>query len=75
MTATYYGASHAVDTFTGSTPTYLLINNDTVATGAAFTDADYTAHRRVALVGATVAKDLAGGRRQVHRGQDRGLQR
>jgi putative ABC transport system permease protein len=61
VTATYDGASHSVNTFTGSTPTYLLINNDTVATGAAFTDADYTAHRRVALVGTTVAKDLAGG--------------
>ena len=61
MTATYDGASHSVNTFTGSTPAYLLINNDTVTGGAAFTDADYTAHRRVALVGTTVAKDLAGG--------------
>jgi putative ABC transport system permease protein len=61
VTATYSGASHSVNTFTGSTPTYLLINNDTIATGSAFTDADYTAHRRVALVGTTVAKDLAGG--------------
>jgi putative ABC transport system permease protein len=61
VTATYDGASHSVNTFTGSTPAYLPINNDTVATGTAFTDADYTAHRRVALVGTTVAKDLAGG--------------
>ena len=61
VTATYDGASHTVGTFTGSTPTYLLIDNDTVATGSAFTDADYNAHRRVALVGTTVAKDLAGG--------------
>jgi putative ABC transport system permease protein len=61
VTATYSGASHSVNTFTGSTAAYLLINNDTVATGSAFTDADYTAHRRVALVGTTVAKDLAGG--------------
>jgi putative ABC transport system permease protein len=61
VTATYSGASHSVNTFTGSTPAYLLINNDTVATGSAFTDADFTAHRRVALVGTTVAKDLAGG--------------
>jgi putative ABC transport system permease protein len=61
VTATYDGASHSVNTFTGSTPAYLLINNDTVATGGAFTDADYTSHRRVALVGTTVAKDLAGG--------------
>jgi putative ABC transport system permease protein len=59
--ATYDGASHTVGTFTGSTATYLLIDNDSVATGAAFTDADYDSHRRVALVGITVAKDLAGG--------------
>jgi putative ABC transport system permease protein len=61
VTATYTGASHTVGTFTGSTPAYLLIDNDTVATGSTFTDADYNAHRRVALVGTTVAKDLAGG--------------
>ncbi len=61
VTATYRGASHSVGTFTGTTSAYLAINNDSVQTGAAFTDADYTAHRRVALLGTTVAKDLAGG--------------
>ncbi len=61
VTATYDGASHSVGTFTGSTSAYLLINNDSIGTGSAFTDADYDAHRRVALVGTTVAKDLAGG--------------
>ena len=59
--AVYLGASHTVGTFTGSTPSYLSIDNDTVATGQAFTDADYEAHRRVALLGPTVANDLAGG--------------
>jgi putative ABC transport system permease protein len=61
VTASYQGASHAVGTFTGTTPSYLPINNDTVAEGAAFTDADYNAHRRVVLVGQTVAEELAGG--------------
>jgi len=61
VTATYEGASHSVNTFTGTTPAYLSIDNDSVTVGSAFTDADYTAHKRVALLGTTVAEDLAGG--------------
>jgi putative ABC transport system permease protein len=61
VTATFGGASHSVATTTGSTPAYLIINNDTVAQGRAFSDSDYSAHSRVLLVGPTVAKDLAGG--------------
>jgi len=61
VTATYGSASHDVSTFTGSTPAYLKIDNDAVHYGRAFTDADYTAHRRVALIGQTVAEDLASG--------------
>jgi putative ABC transport system permease protein len=61
VTATYQGASHSVGTFIGTTHAYLLINNDTVTRGTAFTDTDYEMHRRVAVVGVTVAKDLAGG--------------
>ena len=61
VTATYAGASHSVGTFTGTTNAYLQINNDQVSVGNAFTDTDYLAHRRVALLGVTVAKDLAGG--------------
>jgi putative ABC transport system permease protein len=60
VTAAYDGASHTVGTFTGTTAAYLAIDNDTVSAGTSFTDADYEAHRRVALVGPTVAKDLAG---------------
>ena len=60
VTATYEGASHDVGTFTGSTPTYLLIDNTGVDIGQAFTDEDYTAHRRVALLGRTVAEALVG---------------
>jgi putative ABC transport system permease protein len=61
VTATDNGASHAVATFTGTSPSYLTNNNDTVSTGAAFTDTDYTAHTRVALLGTTVATALVGG--------------
>jgi putative ABC transport system permease protein len=61
VTATYRGASHAIGTFTGTTPAYLQIANDTVSAGSAFTDAQYDDHRRVALLGVTVAKELAGG--------------
>lgn len=61
ITATYEGASHSIPTFSGTTPAYLPINNDTIATGDAFTDADYDAHRRVVLLGPTTARALAGG--------------
>jgi putative ABC transport system permease protein len=61
VTATYTGASHSVSTFTGTTPSYLTNDNITVQAGAAITDTDYTERRRVALLGTTVAEDLAGG--------------
>jgi putative ABC transport system permease protein len=61
VTATANGASHTVATFTGTSPSYLVNDNDTVATGAAFTDTDYTSRNRVALLGTTVATALVGG--------------
>jgi putative ABC transport system permease protein len=61
VVATYAGATHTVGTFNGTTTGYLTINNDSVATGDVFTDDQYDAHQRVALVGLTVAKSLAGG--------------
>ena len=60
VTATYDGASHSVGTFTGTTPAYLAIDNTSVTEGRAFTDTEYTAHSRVALVGVSVAEDLVG---------------
>jgi len=60
VTATYSGASHSVGTFTGTTPAYLPIDNTAVTYGQSMTDADYTSHRRVALVGVSVAEDLVG---------------
>jgi putative ABC transport system permease protein len=61
VTATYAGASHAVATFTGSSPNYLLNDDDSVQAGSPFTDSDYVNRHRVALLGVTVAQDLAGG--------------
>ena len=61
VTATYTGATHSVSTFTGTTPSYLKIDNTTVQAGTTFSDSDYTSRRRVALLGTTVAQDLAGG--------------
>jgi len=61
VTATYQGAKHTVGTFIGTTPSYLVNTDDSVSAGTVFTDADYIGHRRVALVGVTVATDLVGG--------------
>ncbi len=61
VTATYEGASHTVANFSGTTPNYLSNDNDTVADGVPFTQSDYDQHRRVALVGLTVATSLVGG--------------
>ena len=61
VTATYAGASHSVATFTGTSPSYLLNDDDSVQAGSAFTDSDYLNRHRVALLGVTVAQDLVGG--------------
>jgi putative ABC transport system permease protein len=61
VTGTFRGASHEIATFTGTTPAYLAINGDTVQAGAVFTQADLAARRKVALLGVTVARELAGG--------------
>ena len=61
VTATYDGATHSVSSFIGTSPSYLTIDDDSVATGTAFTDEDYTGRRRVALLGSSVAEDLVGG--------------
>jgi putative ABC transport system permease protein len=61
VTASVGSASHTVATFVGSSPSYLTNDNDTVPTGAAFTDTDYISRNRVALLGTTVATALVGG--------------
>ncbi|MGI5131883.1 ABC transporter permease [Pseudonocardia sp. CA-107938] len=60
VTVTYRGASHTVPSMTGTTPSYLVNNNDAVVAGAGISDSDYTGRRRVALIGSTVATALAG---------------
>jgi len=40
VVATYQGASHTVNTFTGTTNAYLLIDNDQVSMGTTITDAE-----------------------------------
>jgi putative ABC transport system permease protein len=61
VVATYDGASHTVSAFTGTSPSYLVNDNDSIQTGSPITDSDYTQRRRVADVGVTVATALAGG--------------
>ena len=60
VTAAYTGVTHPVSSFIGSTPSYLPINNDTLAYGTTFTDNDYTSRSDVAVIGNTVAEDLFG---------------
>ncbi|MDX6701961.1 MAG: putative transport system permease protein [Baekduia sp.] len=45
---------------TGTTPTYTEARNYAIASGAMFTKADVTKHRRVAVIGPTVAQNLFG---------------
>jgi putative ABC transport system permease protein len=61
VTATYRGESHPIGSMIGSTPSYLVNGDDTVQAGTVLTDTDQTARSRFALVGPTVAKNLAGG--------------
>jgi putative ABC transport system permease protein len=54
-------SSHSVSSFVGATANYFGIDNDTIAAGSAFTDAQNAAHARVADVGVSVASDLVNG--------------
>ena len=54
-------SSHTVASFVGATANYFGIDNDTIAAGSPFSDAQNTAHARVADVGVSVASDLVSG--------------
>jgi putative ABC transport system permease protein len=54
-------SSHTVSSLVGGTANYFGIDNDTIAAGNAFTDAQTAAHARVADVGVSVASDLVSG--------------
>jgi len=59
IAAVHGTASHTVALLVGTTPGYLAVENNTVAIGHPFTQADYDTHRREVLLGPTVAADLA----------------
>jgi putative ABC transport system permease protein len=63
-------ASHAIPTLFGSTPSFFTVDNDTIAAGRAFGEQDYKEHRRLVLLGRTVANNLTGGPADGLVGQD-----
>ena len=63
------GNSNWSTTVTGSSNDFLPVRNWTLASGRAFTDSELRAGRAVCILGATVAKELFGGRqtaRTIH---------
>jgi putative ABC transport system permease protein len=61
----YGGSSYEPSSFVGTTPSYLGAHNYKIAEGAGFTAADVSQHRRVAVIGQTVAKELFAGQSAV----------
>ncbi len=62
-----YLAQNTSTTVLGATPAFLSVNNFHLADGDFFTDADVRTRRKVAVVGATVAKELFEGNSPVGR--------
>ena len=60
VTATYQGATYSTSQFVGTNAAYFEANNDEVAAGRLFTDADYESRSRVVLLGETTAESLFG---------------
>ena len=69
------GASHDVGTFTGTTPSYLLINNTAVQSAGPSPTPTTPAHRRVALLGRDRRRRPRRRRRSDDRRADRAVQR
>jgi putative ABC transport system permease protein len=61
QTVKYEGIDHTVPQFIGTTPSYLLAANQTVASGSSFTDEDVKNRHRVVVLGTTAATRLFGG--------------
>lgn len=57
--------SYEPSSFVGTTPPYLPAHSYRLAEGAAFTAADVDKHRRVAVIGQTVARELFAGQSAV----------
>ncbi|GIH28748.1 peptide ABC transporter permease [Acrocarpospora phusangensis] len=60
QTATYEGASHAVQQVVGTYPSYFEASNKPVAKGTYFFNDDVIAARKVIVIGQTVAENLFG---------------
>jgi putative ABC transport system permease protein len=54
-------SSYEPSSFVGTTPSYLAAHSYRVAEGAAFTQADVSEHKRVAVIGQEVLQELFGG--------------
>jgi putative ABC transport system permease protein len=59
--ATYGNSSHTIAYLLGEAPNYLDIDNDTLLAGRDFTEDEYQAHRRLVILGTSVAADLIDG--------------
>jgi putative ABC transport system permease protein len=57
----YRASSHTTSILNGTTPAYPSMDNDTITAGRNVTDAEYTSHARVVLLGTSVAADLTDG--------------
>ena len=55
------GTSFEPTSFVGTTPSYLTAHSYKLAEGSSFTSEDVTKHRRVAVIGQEVVKELFGG--------------
>jgi putative ABC transport system permease protein len=58
-------SSYEPSSFVGTTPSYLTAHSYKLAEGKAFTSADVSSHKRVAVIGQTVAEELFAGQSPV----------
>jgi putative ABC transport system permease protein len=61
VTLVYSGTSFEPSSFIGTTPSYLPAHSYKLAEGSSFTAEDVSKHRRVAVIGQEVVKELFGG--------------
>ena len=61
----YNGTSYEPSSFVGTTPSYISAHNYHIAEGESFTSADVGGHKRVAVIGQTVAQELFSGQSAV----------
>ncbi len=61
----YGGSSYEPSSFVGTTPSYLPAHGYRLQEGASFTSADVSSHKRVAVIGQTVAQELFAGQNAV----------